>query len=341
LGARPGRDATVAILGVVPRRYVVFGAGAIGGVIAGFLHRAECDVVGIARGAHLAAIRQHGLSLRTPDGAFTVHLPVAATPREIRWRDDDVVLLAMKSQDTQAALHELATAAPPSIVVVCAQNGVANERAALRCFETTLGMCVICPATHLAAGVVEAESSPCPGILDVGRYPSGSDATVEEVAAALRAATFDSRAVPDVMRWKHAKLLVNLGNAVEAICGPRSGGDLMGWVREEGEAVLRAAGIDWAPVEEDAARRGDRLSIRPVDGRMRGGGSSWQSLTRGAGTIEVDYLNGEIVLLGRLHGIPTPANAVLQRIARRMAHERVRPGAMHEDEVLAAITRAG
>jgi 2-dehydropantoate 2-reductase len=175
----------------------------------------------------------------------------------------------------------------------------------------------------------------------VGRYPSGSDATVEEVAAALRAATFDSRAVPDVMRWKHAKLLVNLGNAVEAICGPRSGGDLMGWVREEGEAVLRAAGIDWAPVEEDAARRGDRLSIRPVDGRMRGGGSSWQSLTRGAGTIEVDYLNGEIVLLGRLHGIPTPANAVLQRIARRMAHERVRPGAMHEDEVLAAITRAG
>ena len=341
MGARPGRDATVAILGVVPRRYVVFGAGAIGGVIAGFLHRAECDVVGIARGAHLAAIRQHGLSLRTPDGAFTVHLPVAATPREIRWRDDDVVLLAMKSQDTQAALHELATAAPPSIVVVCAQNGVANERAALRCFETTLGMCVICPATHLAAGVVEAESSPCPGILDVGRYPSGSDATVEEVAAALRAATFNSRAVPDVMRWKHAKLLVNLGNAVEAICGPRSGGDLMGWVREEGEAVLRAAGIDWAPVEEDAARRGDRLSIRPVDGRMRGGGSSWQSLTRGAGTIEVDYLNGEIVLLGRLHGIPTPANAVLQRIARRMAHERVRPGAMHEDEVLAAITRAG
>ena len=170
LGARPGRDATVAILGVVPRRYVVFGAGAIGGVIAGFLHRAECDVVGIARGAHLAAIRQHGLSLRTPDGAFTVHLPVAATPREIRWRDDDVVLLAMKSQDTQAALHELATAAPPSIVVVCAQNGVANERAALRCFETTLGMCVICPATHLAArggggGVVTVSGDPRCGSL--------------------------------------------------------------------------------------------------------------------------------------------------------------------------------
>lgn len=321
---------------------MVFGAGAIGGVIAGFLHRAECEVVGIARGAHLAAIRDHGLSVRTPEGALTVQLPVVAMPREIRWRDDDVVMLAMKSQDTRAALEELATVAPPSVVVVCAQNGVANERAALRCFATTLGMCVICPATHLAPGVVEAELSPCPGILDVGRYPSGSDSTVEEVAFALRAATFDLRAVPDVMRWKHAKLLVNLGNAVEAICGPRSAsGELVGRVREEGEAVLRAAGIEWASLEEDAARRGDRLSIRPVDGRMRGGGSSWQSLTRGAGTIEADYLNGEIVLLGRLHGIPTPANALLQSIARRMAHERARPGAMREDEVLAAITRAG
>jgi 2-dehydropantoate 2-reductase len=176
----------------------------------------------------------------------------------------------------------------------------------------------------------------------VGRYPSGSDATVEEVAAALRAAGFDARAVPDVMRWKHAKLLVNLGNAVEAICGSRSsGGELVRQARAEGEAVLRAAGIDWASREEDAARRGDRLSIRPVDGRMRGGGSSWQSLTRGAGNVEADYLNGEIVLLGRLHGIPTPANAVLQRIARRMAHERVQPGAMPEHEILAAITRAG
>ena len=321
---------------------MVFGAGAIGGVIAGFLHRAECEVVGIARGAHLAAIRDHGLSVRTPEGALTVQLPVVAMPREIRWRDDDVVMLAMKSQDTRAALEELATVAPPSVVVVCAQNGVANERAALRCFATTLGMCVICPATHLAPGVVEAELSPCPGILDVGRYPSGSDSTVEEVAFALRAATFDLRAVPDVMRWKHAKLLVNLGNAVEAICGPRSAsGELVGRVREEGEAVLRAAGIEWASLEEDAARRGDRLSIRPVDGRMRGGGSSWQSLTRGAGTIEADYLNGEIVLLGRLHGIPTPANALLQSIARRMAHERARPGAMREDEVLATITRAG
>jgi 2-dehydropantoate 2-reductase len=321
---------------------VVFGAGAIGGVIGGFLHWAGFEVVVIARGAHLAAVRERGLSLRTPEGAITVPLPAYATPREIRWRDDDVVLLGMKSQDSEAALDELAGVAPPSLAVVCAQNGVANERAALRRFARVIGMCVICPATHLAPGVVEAESSPCPGILDVGRYPQGGGDVEEEIAATLRDATFDSRALADVMRWKYAKLLVNLGNAVEAICGPQHGaGELAYLVHREGETVLDAAGIARASPGEDAERRGNLLSIRPVDGRPRGGGSSWQSLTRAAGSIEADYLNGEIVLLGRLHGVATPANAVVQRIANRMARERVAPGAMAEAEVLAAITRAG
>ena len=48
--------------------------------------------------------------------------------------------------------------------------------------------------------------------------------------------------------------------------------------------------------------------MHDIGGRRRGGGSSWQSLARGTGTIETDYLNGEIVLLGRLHGVPTPVN---------------------------------
>jgi 2-dehydropantoate 2-reductase len=324
------------------RRFVVFGAGAIGGVIAACLHRAGIEVAVIARGEHLTAMRRDGLVLRTPEGSFPLRLQAEAGAAEIRWRDGDIALLAMKSQDTEAALRDLAAVAPPSVVVVCAQNGVANERAALRRFASTVGMCVISPATHLAPGVVEAESLPCPGILDVGRYPDGVDAVTEEIAAALGAASFSSRAVLDVMRWKYAKLLTNLGNAVEAVCGPRAAvGELAAMVRGEGEAALGAAGIAYASVEEDATRRGELLSIRPVEGRMRGGGSSWQSLTRGAGSIEADYLNGEIVLLGRLHGVATPANATLQRIANRMARDRIPPGAMTESEVLAAVRQEG
>jgi 2-dehydropantoate 2-reductase len=326
----------------VTRRYVVFGAGAIGGVMAALLDRAGLEVAVIARGAHLAAIREAGLTLRTSEGSTTVRVTAVGAAGEVGWRDDDIVLLAVKSQDTDAALRDLTAAAPPSLTVVCAQNGVANERAALRRFENTLGMWVICPATHLAPGVVEADSFPCPGVMDVGRFPDGVDARTEEVAAALRAATFDSLAVPDVMRWKYAKLLSNLGNAVEAICGPEAGGgELAEVVRREGEAVLGAAGIAHASPAEDTARRGDRISIRPIEGRRRRGGSSWQSLTRASGSIEADYLNGEIVLLARLHGVPAPANALLQRIANRMARERLVPGLMGEGEILAALNGAG
>jgi len=67
-----------------------------------------------------------------------------------------------------------------------------------------------------------------------------------------------------------------------------------------------------------------RQSVLPAG--VRNLGSSWQSLQRGLGSIEADFLNGEIVRLGRLHGIPTPHNAVLQEVANAMAARREKPG---------------
>jgi 2-dehydropantoate 2-reductase len=61
--------------------------------------------------------------------------------------------------------------------------------------------------------------------------------------------------------------------------------------------------------------------------------SSWQSLTRGSSTIETDYLNGEIVLMGALHGIPTPVNRVIQRIANQMVRNNMTPGSVSLDEL--------
>jgi len=71
----------------------------------------------------------------------------------------------------------------------------------------------------------------------------------------------------------------------------------------------------------------------PLDGTPRGGGSSWQSLSRGTGTIEADYLNGEIGLLGRLHGVPTPLNDLLQQLANTFARERRAPGSMPVEQL--------
>jgi 2-dehydropantoate 2-reductase len=74
-----------------------------------------------------------------------------------------------------------------------------------------------------------------------------------------------------------------------------------------------------------------------IDGERRGGGSTWQSLARGVADVETDLLNGEIALLGRLHGVATPVNATLQRLTADAARRRLPPGSVTEDEVLAAI----
>ena len=110
----------------------------------------------------------------------------------------------------------------------------------------------------------------------------------------------------------------------------------MGLARAEGEAVLTAAGIDHVSEADDRARRGDTLRMAPVGDAPRLGGSTWQSLARG-NPVEVDYLNGEIVLLGRLHGVPTPVNEVLQRAAHQAVVDRAPPGSIPAADLLAMI----
>jgi 2-dehydropantoate 2-reductase len=226
-------------------------------------------------------------------------------------------------------------AAPPSTPVACLQNGVENERVALRFFSEVYAVCVMCPTTHLEPGAAQAHSSPLTGILDLGRYPEGVDEVSKAIAGAFEGATFSAISRPDILRWKHTKLLTNLGNAVEAVCGPDARqGRISAAARLEGEACLRKAGMDFASEAEDAERRGQLLTLRPIGGARRGGGSSWQSLTRRAGAIETDYLNGEIVLLGRLHGVETPVNGLLVKLANRLAQAGSPPGAVSESEFL-------
>jgi 2-dehydropantoate 2-reductase len=310
-------------------RYVMYGAGAIGATIGARLFEAGHEVVLIARGEHARVMERDGLRFGTPAGEVTLRIPVVEHPSRIAWRDDDVVFLTMKSQDTESALHDLCTAAPQRIAVVCAQNGVDNERRALRRFPNVHAMCIMLPATYLEPGVVVAHGFPQTGILDVGRYPAGSDAVDARIARDLEGAHFSSEPRVDVMRWKYTKLLMNLSNALEAACGRGARESaLFARARAEATACFDSAGIAFVSDEEDAARRAGRLAIHTGGTVEHRGSSSWQSLVRGTGSIEADHLNGEIVLLGRLHGVPTPVNAMLQRVANRMAVERTAPGSL-------------
>ena len=319
-------------------RFVVYGAGAIGGVLGARLAQHGHDVVLIARGPHHEAIKADGLRVQDPDGESTFRLDVVDHPTRLTMREDDKVLLTVKSQHTAGAIEALRPVAPPATPIVCLQNGVENERLALRLFPNVYGVAVMCPTSHLEPGVVLAHSSPLTGILDIGRWPGGTDDTALQIAGAFAASTFVSEARPDIARWKYRKLLTNLGNAVEAVCGPPARAGVIGRrAGEEGAACLEAAGIEAASADEDAQRRGDLLTLQPIAGQRRQGGSSWQSLTRGTGTIETDYLNGEIVLLGRLHGVPVPVNDLLQRLANEMARSGAPPGSVSEEEFLARL----
>jgi 2-dehydropantoate 2-reductase len=333
-------------------RYIIIGAGAIGGTIGARLFQNGHEVVLVARGAHHAAMRDRGLRFATPAGLITLPVPVVAEPRELTLRGDDVLVTAVKTQDAVAALDAWAWqpvtgggVAAESLPVFCAQNGVAGERLALRRFRHVYGVCVWLPATHLEPGSVEAQGAPMTGLLPVGRYPTGADETAERVAADLAGSTFLAPVSPDVMRWKYGKLLGNLGNAVEAVCGPapavgegaEQAAELRRRARDEGKAVLAAAGIDYARTAELTTLRGDQVKIEPVDGAGRSGGSSWQSLTRGTGSIEADYLNGEVVLLGRQHRVPAPVNELLQRLANQFAADRRPPGSITAGELAALM----
>lgn len=318
-------------------RFVVYGAGAIGGVVGGRLHQAGHDVVLVARGRHLDAIQRDGLVLAAPEGEARLEIPAVAHPSELSFTADDVVVFAMKTQHTAAAAEQLAnsTTAP---TVVSAQNGVENERILLRRFPRVQGICVMCPTGHVEPGVVEAYSAPITGLLDIGAWPHGTDERTHEIAAALETATFRSVPRRDIARWKYGKLLMNLGNAVEALCRPNDDAlELARRARREAVSVLRDAGIDFVDRNEDQQRRGDLLTIVPLEGRARGGGSSWQSLHRGTGNIEADYLNGEIVLTARLAGRDAPVNALLQREANRAAALGVRPRSIDAGTLLSRL----
>jgi 2-dehydropantoate 2-reductase len=263
-----------------------------------------------------------------------MRVPAVGHPSEIDWLAEDVVLLTVKSQHTAAALDDLAKAAG-ELAIVCAQNGVANERMALRQFSRVYAMMVMLPATHIAPGEVVMYATPVGGLLDIGCYPRGGDALAEQIAHDLTQAGLSSRVDPNVMRVKYGKLLENLANAVQALCGlDAAAGELVQAVRAEGKAVLEAAEIDFATEGEMDQRRAEStIALQPIEGQGRGG-STWQSLARRAGSIETDYLNGEIALLGALHAVPTPYNRLLQRLAAKAAREQRAPGSYTVHELI-------
>jgi 2-dehydropantoate 2-reductase len=323
-------------------RYIVFGAGSLGCHIGGRLHLAKREVLLVARGAHRAAMAKNGLRLKTVAIDEVVHATVVATISEVTLRPDDTVLLGMKSHDCAAALPELAAAAPPGIAVICAQSSTENERMALRFFENVYGASVLINVAVMAPGVVHSYTYPIMGLIDIGRYPEGSDKRSATYAADLKAAGFLATDCADVMKWKRGKVVTNGGtNVVRAAC-PKTDipDDLIAEAREEGAKCFNVAKLDFATADVVLKRVFDTNAFgQKVDGEGYPGSSTTQELLRGAAVSEMDYVNGEIVLMGRMLGIPTPVNTMLQELIREMLKFHKAPYSFSADDLRRRVSR--
>lgn len=341
-------------------RYVFIGAGAIGSAVGGLLAAQGTDVLLVARGDHGRAMAADGLVLRTPDSTITVRPPTVAGPDGVRLRPDDVLVLTTKTHQAEAAIDQWADVpvddpagtggrAAELLPIITALNGVASEEIALRYFRRVFAACVMFPAAMITPGEVIVRGTPGRGVFQVGRYPTRTDRDAGEITRDegwLSAIAKDWDAAgchittPDaVMAWKYRKLLSNLGNALDALLAdPGEAGALREAVETEAREILDAAGIGYIDDETDRTARRNHFSVAAVpDAPERIGGSSWQSLIRGSGSIETDYLNGEIALIARRMGRSAPLNERLTAIARHAARTGLQPGAISVDELASEL----
>ncbi|WP_445162779.1 ketopantoate reductase family protein [Mycobacterium sp. Dal123C01] len=328
----------------VDHRYVIVGAGAIGGTVGGVLARAGVPTVLIARGRHAEVLAADGITLKTPDGTFGTAVTTASRPDDLLLTDRDVLVFATKTQQLDAALQEwvdqpvhgpngVIGTAGELLPAMTALNGVAAEEKALRYFRRVFGICVWLPAVHLEPGEVVVRAWPVVGQFHVSRWPASlrtqDDADLlAELAQTWTAAGIRVRTPDDVAPWKYNKLLSNLGNAVGALTAGAAGVDeVVAALRREGENVLRQAGIEFVSFEVSTATRVDGPTIRPVPGSNTGpNNSTWQSLSRQTGNVETDFFNGEIVRIAHRHGTAAPLNTALARAARATVRNGLAPG---------------
>jgi 2-dehydropantoate 2-reductase len=300
-------------------RITVIGAGAVGGYYGGMLARAGHDVAFVARGAHLAAIRQRGLTVRATRGEFTVrphvvHPGEAATPAEL-------VMLAVKTYDNQSALQLLDPLTASDGVVLTLQNGVDSpmEAAGVVGAARVLGGAAYIAAAIASPGVIEQTGTH--HRLVFGEVFETSDSIsrrVEHIRETLAGAGIDAAAVSDarVSLWEKYVYLAPFAGftgTARAPIGPlwRHGETQELFIRgcSEVAAVARAEGVLLPADVPDRVRT--YAAALPPSTRS----SLLIDLQQGK-PIEVEALLGALVRRARAHGVDMPVMETLYAALR-------------------------
>ena len=340
------------------------GAGAVGGVVAARLHRAGADdgrraerggqrdridiFVVDANDEHVRIITTDGLRVDGLDGGARSRLRAGwfeeAPP------DPDVVLLAVRSSSTVAAVEQIAARIGPTTDVVSLQNGLNEDRiCSVVGPDRTVGCVVGFGATWIAPGHISLDAE---GPLTIGRLDGTTDGRLEAIRDLL-AHAFPTTITDNIRGALWAKMLVNSMTVLGALGGMLTGGvlgtperrRLVADVVAEGVRVAAADGVELpdvfgmvppSAVDTDAWHaKMDGALVRVGDafGAIRS--VTWRDFELKRKT-EIDAVTGEIVARGARHGVPTPLSSAVYELLREIESGRRSPDPENLELVVAA-----
>jgi 2-dehydropantoate 2-reductase len=293
-------------------RIAVMGAGGVGGYFGAMLARSGHDVAFVARGRHLAALRERGLTVRGAAGESHIEAP-RATDDPATLPPSDVVLFAVKLWDTESAAAAIRPLLAAGGVVIPFQNGVESiERiAAVVGREHVMGGAAYVAATIAEPGVIGHTGSMAR--LRFGTVHPAQEPAARAFLAACTRAGIDAELVPDIPRvlWEKFVFLSAMSGVTAATRQPigpiRSDPDLRAVLEaamREAYAVARARGIDL----------GDGFIAKQLvfaDGLPAEMKSSMLNDLLAGNRLEAPWLSGAVARMAASDGVPAPVSATL------------------------------
>lgn len=295
-------------------KIAVMGSGGLGGYFGARLAKGGADVHFVARGAHLQAMRADGLRVEGPEA---IHVPrVSATDDPAAIGVSDVVMLGVKLWDTESALAQIRPLVGPGTAIISFQNGVLKDQYLRAAYDASniMGGVGYVATTIDRPGVIK-QTGPMQRLL-FGEFDGSRSPRAERFLEACLAGGIKAELSPDIVReiWQKYVFLVGLSGTTATIRkpigpireNPQTRAFLLDVMREV-VAVGRAHGVD---LPEDFA--GNRLAFADTVAYDMTA-SMHHDLERG-NKLEVRWLSGGVVELGRAKGVPTPLNRAISDI---------------------------
>ena len=300
-------------------RIAIMGAGSVGGYLGGMLARSGLEVSLIARGPHLAAIRESGLRVVRDNEEFTVDCFAADDPGKIG--PVDLVLLTVKTYQNGSAVPAMAPLVGPDSTVLCLQNGIDSYLAAVERFgaDRVMAGAVYIEAGQKGPGVVRQAGDVVRVVF--GELDSAMSERGRQIDLALKASGIPAEFTDDIRTGLWSKFLFIATMAGTTAMARERLADLMprpewrdvviGCLREI-EAAGRANGVNF-PSDIHAT------TLAYIEGNLEDLQASMHTDVTAARPLELEALNGAVIRAGRAAGVPTPINDVIYAMLKPLA----------------------